>query len=169
MILMDTPSEEKETLSQEELDALKQEETKKVKEEALKKVKEGWIHGVMMIEVLAVTEDAAKSALDKHVLGLNREKKTLVFRSDFQDIQKIENPLPNTPVGYSNIVEVEFVVQNFEKLIHLVMNYGPSATEILHPREIRIDMGDAQGILNSVADVIHKFTQQGLGGIIVRS
>lgn len=141
----------------------------KLKEQFEKKLKEGWIHSWMMIEVLAVSEEAATSALEQHIAMLDREKKTFLYRKEFKDVKKIENPLPNLPVGYSYLVEIEVLTENYETLLYLVMNYGPTATEILHPEKIAINTGEAQAIVNSVADVIHKFAQQGLGGIIIKS
>jgi hypothetical protein len=141
----------------------------KLKESIEKKLKEGWIQTVMMIEVLASTEEAAKSSLEKHVASLEKEKKTLVGRKDFKGIRKIDNPLPNVEVGYSNIVELEVLAENLETLVYLAMNYAPSSIEILRPEKIELDMGEAQGILVSVADMLHKFARQGLGGVVIRS
>jgi len=140
-----------------------------LKEQAQKKVKEGWIHSVMMIEVLAVTEEAAKSSLEKHLESLEKEKKTIVFRKDFKEMEKVDKPRPNVEVGYSNIVEVEFVTENLETLVYIAMNYAPSSLEILHPKKITLDIGEAQGIVVSVADMLHKFAAQGLGGVVIRS
>ena len=136
---------------------------------AKKKKKEGWIHAKFMIEVLAVTEEAARSALDKHVQLLEKEKKAVVFKTDFGEIKEIPNPLPKIEKGYSIIVDIELMVENLDTLTLLVMNYAPSAIEVLHPDHLKLDSGEIQNILNSVADMIHQFARRGLGGIIVKS
>jgi len=141
----------------------------KLKEAIEKRLKEGWIQVIMMIEVLAVTEEAARSSLDRHISLLEKEKKALVGRKDFKEITKVENPLPNVAVGYSNIVEVEVLARDFQTLVYLAMNYGPSSIEILRPEKITLDMGEAQGVLVSVADLLHKFASQGIGGVIIKS
>ena len=139
------------------------------KEEAEKKVKEGWLHSVMLVEVLAATEEAAKTSLEKHIEKMGKEKKTLVFRTDYKEMNKIDNPLPKTEVGYSYIVEVELVAENLETLLYLAMNYAPTSIELLHPERIELDMGEAQGILVSVTDLVHKFARAGLGGVLINS
>jgi hypothetical protein len=140
------------------------------KEELIeKRLKEGWIKTRMMIEVLAVSEDAAKSSLEKHVEKMEKEKKVVISAKDFHKIEKVENPLPNLPVGYSNIVSLEVLTENFETLINLIMNYAPSSAEILTPQNIKIDMGEAQGILNSLSGLLHKFAAHGLGGVLIGS
>ena len=137
-------------------------------DEVKKKTKDGWIKSWMMIEVLAVNEETAKKSLENHVNELSRDGKTLVFTKDFKEVKKVENVRPNIPIAYSTVVELELVTETFEKLVYLVMNYAPSATEILEPEKLNLEMGELQGIVNSVADVIHKFAAIGLGGIVIK-
>jgi len=140
-----------------------------IQEEVKKKIKGGWIQTVMLVEVLAVNEEAAKSALENHVEKMSKEKKTFIGRKDFKGIKKIENPAPNIPVAYSYVVELEVLTESFETLIYLAMNYGPSSIELLHPKKVVLDMGEAQGILVSVADMLHKFARVGTGGMLISS
>ena len=138
-----------------------------MKELVKKREKEGWVKSRMIIEVLAVTEEAAKSSLEKHVDNMGKEENALVYRKEFREIKEMENPMPNVPKGYSNIVELELLTKDYEKLIYLVMTYGPSSTEILSPDNIKLNMGEAQGIVNTVADMVHKFASAGLGGLLI--
>ncbi|MBL7160246.1 MAG: hypothetical protein ISS93_00130 [Candidatus Aenigmarchaeota archaeon] len=140
-----------------------------LKEQEEKKLKEGWIKTSMMIEVLAVTEEAARSSLEEHVKQMEREKKSLIVKKDFKEIRKVDKPLPNLEVGYSNVVALEVLAADFDTLVFIAMNYAPTTIEIFSPDRIQMDAGEAQGILNSVSDLIHKFAQQGLGGVVIRS
>ena len=136
-------------------------------DKADKKVKEGWIKSWMMIEALAVSEDAVKSALEKHVKKMALEKNVMVSRRDFKKIERIEKPLPNIEEAYSGVVELEVLAQNYDNLVTIVMNYAPSAVEILEPKKISIDAGEAQGILNSLSDLIHRFVGMTRGAVMV--
>jgi hypothetical protein len=142
---------------------------KKMEDQVKKKLKDGWIKSWMMIEVLAVDKETTKKSLEEHVKKMEREKKTIIFKKDFKEIQKLENPLPNIEEAYSNVVELELLTENFEKLVYLAMNYAPSSIEILEPEKIHIDMGEAQGIVVSVADMLHKFARAGVGGVVINS
>ncbi|MBI4176592.1 MAG: hypothetical protein HY518_05280 [Candidatus Aenigmarchaeota archaeon] len=122
----------------------------------------------MMIESLAVNEEAAKSSLEKHVQLMEREEKIIIYRKLFKEIQKVEKPLPNIESAFSHVVEIEMVSQDFETLTYMVMNYAPSATEILEPNLVKMDVGEAQGILNSLAEMMHKFAAAGVGGVVVK-
>ena len=145
----------------------------KLKEKADSKVsKDGWLRATMMIEVLAMNKEAAKSALEKHIESLSKEKWVTVYRRDFSEIKRIENPLPRKPEikeAFSYLADIECAVQRYEDLISIVMHYGPSSIEILEPGKIKLDIGEAQGILNSLADLIHKFVAAGMGGLVVKT
>ncbi len=140
---------------------------KKKEEEACKRVKEGWIRAAMMIEALAITKETAESALDKHVEKMTKEKDIIICKKEFRGAEEVDKPLPNVPKGYSQVVDIELVVENFDKLVWIVMNYGPSAIEILEPKNITMDFGEAQGILNSLASMIHTYAAMGAGGMLV--
>jgi hypothetical protein len=141
----------------------------KTMETVKKKLKDGWIKSWMMIEVLAVTEEAAKSALEKHTGNLEKENKTIVFNKKFHKITKVEDPTPNIKTAYSYVVELEMVTENYDKLVFLVMTYAPSSIEILEPKHLKIDSGEAQSILNSISEMMHKFAAAGLGGVMIES
>jgi GTP cyclohydrolase FolE2 len=141
----------------------------KLMDKVNKKVKEGWVRATMMVEAMAMSEDAAKMALEKHIKGIDREDGLIKYKTEWGEMKKVEKPFKNVEVAYSLIVEVEFVAQSFEKLVWAVMTFCPSSIEILEPRNIKLDMGDAQGILNSISDVIHRFAAMGIGGVVVRT
>jgi len=139
----------------------------KTKEKMEKRMKEGWIKSTMMIEVLGVTKEAAKSSLKKHVEKMEKEDNVMVCQKDFKELNKVKSPFPNIKEAFSNIVELELLTLNYDKLVYMIMAYAPSAVEILEPEHIKLDMGEAQAILNSISEMIHKFAAAGLGGVII--
>jgi uncharacterized linocin/CFP29 family protein len=134
-----------------------------------KKLKEGWIKSWMMIEALAISEDAVKGALEKHVKKMGLEQNVIISRKDFKKIERVEKPFPNSSIkeAYSGVVELEILTSDYDKLVFLVMNYAPSAIEILEPKKLSLDAGEAQGILNSLAELIHRFVSMTRGAILV--
>ena len=146
---------------------------KEKKEKADHKIsKDNWLRASMMIEVLAKTEEATRSALEQHVESMAKEKMVIMYKKDYSEIQRIENPLRNRPEikeAFSYLVEVEMAVKRYESLISIVMSYGPSSVEILEPNKLQLDLGEAQGIVNSVGDLMHKFIAAGVGGVVIKS
>ncbi|RLI95981.1 MAG: hypothetical protein DRO99_05155 [Candidatus Aenigmatarchaeota archaeon] len=141
----------------------------KQKKLAENRLKDGWIKSTMIIEVLAVNKEAAESALKKHVEKIHHEENTMVLHERYHDTREVKNPVPNIESGFSQIVDVDILTRDFDQLVRVVVSYAPSSIEILEPEEIRLDMGEAQGILNSIAELIHKFAAAGLGGVMVSS
>jgi len=140
-----------------------------IAEQEKKRLKEGWIKTKMMIEVLAVGREAAQSSLEKHVGKMEKEKKALVSRKEFHELQYVENPIQGIPEGWSYVVDLDVLAENFEVLIGLVMNYGPSSVEIIEPSRISVPIDQGQAILVSVADLLHQFARLGAGGIVVNT
>ena len=48
------------------------------------------------------------------------------------------------------------------------MHYGPSSVEIIEPKMVNLKLGEAQGILNSIGDMLHKFVAAGVGGVVIK-
>ncbi|MCX6814513.1 MAG: hypothetical protein NTY20_02615 [Candidatus Aenigmarchaeota archaeon] len=136
-------------------------------EKVQKKLKEGWIKSWMMIEALAVTQGAAKSALENHVRKMGNENNTIIAKRDFKKIEKVNKPFPAIKTAYSSVVELELLTKDYDKLVYLVLNYAPSAIEVLEPKKISMDAGEAQGILNSLAELMHRFVGMTRGAIMV--
>jgi len=131
-----------------------------------KKVKnEGWIRSTMMIEALAINRDAVKGALEKHVKGMESVKGSYVYKKKFGDIVEVAKPMPNIEKAYSYLVEVELVSRNFESLLYLVMTYAPTSVEILEPKDLKLDIGQAQAVLIAVAEMLHRFAAMNIGAV----
>ena len=141
-------------------------EPDKHKEKADKKVKEGWIRSWMMVEALAINQDAVKNALERHIQKMGQEKGVMVSKKDFKKIEKVDKPFPNINTAYSGVVELEVLTHDYDKLVFIVLNYAPSAIEILEPKMITMGAGEAQGVLNSLAEMMHKFVSLTRGAIL---
>ncbi len=144
-------------------------DNKELDDKVRKKLKEGWIKSSMFIEALSLTEKDAKEALEQHIEKMKGEGNTIIYKIDFKGIQKVDKPLQGVDIGYSSIVELELITENFDKLIHLAMNYGPTNIEILEPSKLSLPAGEAQAIANTVADIIHTFARMRLGGIPIKN
>ena len=79
----------------------------------------------------------------------------------------MDKPMKNIDVGHSLTSEIELVSKNIDNLVQLVTEYGPSAIEILEPKKITLDAGEAQNILNSVSHIMHQFAAAGAGGMVL--
>ncbi len=139
-----------------------------VPENVAKKVRDGWLRAWLMIEVVAVTPKAAKEALEGHVGRLVKEKKSVVYKKRFHKAEKINVNFANVSEAYSQVAEIELAAQDFDHLFFIVLNYAPSSIEVLEPAKYVMDAGEAQGILNGLADILHRFAASKDGGIVIK-
>ncbi len=130
-------------------------------------LKKGEIKVWALFEVLATKAELSEKALKEHIANLESEGNVKITKKVFEKIQEIEKPHPTVEKGYSQICEIEFIVTGFSKLIDIMLNYGPSMVEVLAPDKLEVTMGDLQDGLNSVAGMMHKFLESGLGGMII--
>jgi len=136
------------------------------KEEVDEKIKEGWLKTWMMFEVLAINENVTRESLESLISKLEKDSKIKVYKKEFGEIKKVEKPLPNIEFGYSLTCEIESITKRFDDLVQIVIEYGPSAVEVLEPSKLNISAGEAQAILTSISQLIHNFAATGVGGIV---
>ncbi len=137
------------------------------KEQTAEKLKQGWIQASMMFEVLAVTEEAAKEALESHVGKMESYDFVGMVKKELSQVEKVEKPMKGIETGFSQICETEFLAKNFNSLVQLVLEFGPSSVEILKPEKYQLSAGEAHNILNTMAEMMHRFAAAGFGGIVI--
>ncbi len=134
--------------------------------EAKEKTDQGWFRIWLMFEVLGVKEDVAKKALDSLLNKLDTDERVKVYKKQFGDVLKVEKPLEGVNEGFSLTCEVELVSKKLDYLTQVVIEYGPSAIEVVEPKNFKMDSREAQLILNTISQTIHQFAAAGVGGIV---
>ncbi|NIO44616.1 MAG: hypothetical protein GTN36_03640 [Candidatus Aenigmarchaeota archaeon] len=135
-------------------------------QEANEKVENRWFKSWVMFEALAINENVAKDALETLVNKLDKDERVKIYKKTFGESKRVEKPIQNIEVGYSVTCEVNLVSKSFDNLAQIAIEYGPSAIEILEPSKFDLDVGEAQSILNSISNMMHRFAAAGAGGIV---
>jgi len=136
-------------------------------DEIKEKVQKGWIHSKMWFDVLAVTKEAAEESLRNHIEKIKKLENCIVIKEDFKEAIEVEKPLPRVEKAYSKAVEVEVLTKDIETLLSITIFFAPSAVEVLEPESLKITATTIQTIMNTVADLLHRFASQGVGGIVI--
>jgi hypothetical protein len=142
-------------------------EKKYTEDEIREKISNGWLRSKMWFEILAVEKELAEKTMQKHLEKLRKERDTMVLAETIDETVEVKSPFPNVEKAYSQTVEVELMTKNIEVLLYDTIFYAPSAVEILEPKETKIGMNSIQVVMNSVADLIHRYAAQGSGGVVV--
>lgn len=135
--------------------------------DAEKARKDGWIEAWFAIETLGGSSDVVETALKTHVEKLSREENILITKKDFKHIEEVKNPPKPLQRGWSQIVNITLFAKNLEALIRVVLNYGPSAVEIMSPKSKNISAEEMQNIANSLSGLLHSFAAAGVGGMVI--
>jgi len=136
------------------------------KEQADVKVREGWLRIWAGFESMAIVQETATVALAELIEKLDEDPRVKVYKKDFSEPQRIEKLVKGFDEAFSQAVKVEFVVKNLDELVDVVIEYGPSSLEILEPKEIKLNTAEAQSVINSIAAMMHRFAEAGLGGAV---
>ncbi|MGC9200407.1 MAG: hypothetical protein ACP5F8_00365 [Candidatus Aenigmatarchaeota archaeon] len=135
--------------------------------EVREKIQKGWILSKAWFDVLAVSKEAAEESLKKHIEKLKKLENCIVVKEDYKETLEVEKPLPNVEKGFSKAVEIEILTKDIETLLYVTIFFAPSAIEVLEPESLKISSGSIQTIMNTVADLIHRFAAQGIGGVVI--
>jgi hypothetical protein len=133
------------------------------------KLEKGWVHAKMFFEVMGSTEEFTKNALIDHLEKIKKMENIKIVSEKTGEVLKVENPPKIFKDAYSQITEVEVVVNNFENLLYSVIFFGPSSVEIIEPKEMRVGFEAAQSMVNAVAEMMHKYAAAGAGGIVINT
>jgi len=132
------------------------------------KLNKGWIKSRLWFDVLAVSQEATEKAMKEHIEKLRKQKNTEIIAEKFSSVMEVENPVKNVKKGYSQAVKTEVLTDNIETLLYNVVFFAPSAIEILDPLQIKLGANSIQVIMNSVADLIHRYSiTHGVGGVVI--
>ena len=134
--------------------------------EANEKVSEDWFRAWLIFEALAINETVAKDALETLVKKLDNDNRVKIYKKSFGETKKVEKPIQNVDIGYSVTCEINLISKKFDNLAQIAIEYGPSAIEILEPEKFDLSVGEAQSILNSISQMMHRLAASGAGGIV---
>ena len=107
-----------------------------------------WINAEIIIEVQGNDEKHMKEALDALMERLEKEEKIKVYDKEYSKTDKLDTGL------LSQHVEVKLVARDFGKMVYIALMYSPSNVEVLSPKNITVDSGEAQNILADISSVV---------------
>jgi len=114
-----------------------------------KKEVEGQYKVNMIIEGLSTDEKALEKEMEVLEKKLKNEKYA-ILKFEKSDIAKEKD-------NYTQFFNVDVSVPEFSDIVYLIIQYGPSSVELLEPTEVRLDLTQAQEVLNEIASAVHYY------------
>ena len=116
------------------------------------KVEKGWIHAIIIIEILGRPADHVKKSMEALVDELGKVKGVEITRKEIHEPKEIEKH--NL---FTTFAEVELLTENFKKLTDLIFEYMPSSIEIIEPQEARMNINEANNLVNDLTARLHRY------------
>jgi len=135
--------------------------------EAKEKAASGWFDVWLSFEGMAVNKEVIRTALESLMKRLDADLKVKVYEKNYLEPAKVENPFKDIKEAWSQVVNVKMVAKNFDALVQMIIEYGPSSVEIIGPPKSQLSVREAQDILNNVAAMMHRYAAAGVGGTII--
>jgi len=104
----------------------------------------------MVIEVLGTPKEHVESTIKQIIEKFREEESVKVIDAKAYEAEKIK-------AFWSTFTDLEFEVENLEKLLTLCFNYMPSSIEIIEPQELRINPNQLSNILNDLMSKLHGY------------
>lgn len=130
-------------------------------------LEKGWIKSEIWFEVMAVTKEATENALKQHIEKLSKQEGVEIISTEYEEVSPVKEPPKGVSQAFTQAAKVILLTKNIETLLYVTIFFAPSAVEVIEPEKIEITANTVQVIMNSVADLLHRFAAQGIGGVVI--
>jgi len=117
-----------------------------------KACKRGAVYAVMHFDAHGSDEKAVKDSLVDFISRLTNEKGVVYCKGEIE-------PALEKDGMHSSCAEVKVLGAHFNALLNLALKYGPIAVEILQPKELKLDVQEAQSLLLDASQATQEYSQ----------
>lgn len=135
--------------------------------EVREKLRNGWIKSRIYLEVMATDKKLTEDSLKDHIKRMKDVKDAAILNEKYEETQEIKDPPREIKQAFSQVAQLELLAKDVDVLLYIVILYAPSAIEILEPADLKVGIEQVQTIMNSVADLVHRFAASGMGGVVI--
>jgi len=124
--------------------------TKLGKKEIKEKIAEGYIHVVVLFEVIGSPKAHVEQAMKLFLENITKDSQVIGISEDIEEIIEVDGGL------FSIAAEAEYLILGIEKLTWIVFNYMPASIEIKAPSELTFRDKDMGNWLNDLLAKLHE-------------
>lgn len=118
--------------------------------EIKQKVGEGWLHAIVIFELVGTPKDHVQKTMDAFLATIAQDDQVIELRKDLEEVIDAGDGL------FSAAAEVDYLLLGLEKLIWLAFNYMPASIEIKAPAELTFRDKDMGEWLNDLLAKLHE-------------
>ena len=107
------------------------------------------IRCIIVLEIAGRPADYIRKAMRLVINALSKEKGVEILSKKTGKIRK-------AGTLFSTFSEIEMLVDSLPRLVGIIYGYTPSSIEIIEPSSFKLELSDANNLLNDFASKIHK-------------
>jgi len=130
-------------------------------------LEKGWIKAEMWFDVMAVTRETTEKALKEHIEKLKKQEGVELLETAYEEVLPAKDLPKGISQAFTQAAKVVLLARDVETLLYVTIFFAPSAVEVLEPKELKVTANTLQVVMNSVADLLHRFAAQGIGGVVI--
>ena len=115
-------------------------------------IKEGGYLAMVYFDLHGPTSDEVKNIMVGFLGKLTHEVGVIYA------VGEIDQPVEKGGM-FSTWAEVKLLAKDFSTLVRIATQYSPIGIEILRPNEVRLPLGEAQGVLLDISQISLNFTR----------
>lgn len=113
-------------------------------------IEKGYVHINTIFEIIGKPKEHIERTLKAYLENIKQDTTIVVLEEDYEKAEEIEDGL------FSVMVEVEFLMPDFEKISWLCINFSPASVEILNPKSITLDQKTVTHWINDLLSRLHE-------------
>jgi hypothetical protein len=114
------------------------------------KIEKGAVHAIFVIEIAGRPPEHIEKAIHTIADAFGKQKGLEIIMKKFHKPEPVEKL-------YSCFAEIEFLADNFSRLLNLIFYFMPSSVEIIEPKIIKLKISDASNIANDLSTRLHQY------------
>lgn len=114
------------------------------------------IRASLIFEVLGRPKEHIIEMLELLIKELGKKKGIIITKNKIHEARQLPKS-EGTQDLFSSFAEVEIVAEDTAKILEIIFDYMPSSVEIVEPKELKINLSDANALLNDLATRLHHY------------
>ncbi|MFH0961477.1 MAG: hypothetical protein V1820_02230 [archaeon] len=107
----------------------------------------------LIIEAQGAPKEKVEEAIKKLISALEEQEGAKVYEKKFTETEERDE-------FFSNLADVGMKFKDFETLLSIVLNFGPSAIVVNSPQKVEVSAGEIQNIVGDVSAILHTIAQE---------
>lgn len=120
------------------------------KKEIKEKIDEGWVHSIVIFEMIGQPKDHVEKTLSLYMDNIRKDDNIISLKEDHEETIELDDGM------FSLAIEAEYLVLGLEKLTWFAFNFMPASIEIKGPKELTFRDKDLTSWFNDLLAKLHE-------------